>query len=262
MLHAFPGRAICDLNLIPNFKEWAPYLGPFTRADDIVLNTERRKVNKGNGKLEKECREMSQERILEMLFNDLYLQVKNTAKRCKISTAGSKTDIIMRLKSVLTRDAHLPNIVVVDMAHIVAKHANRSRREDNEKYNKGDNERKLFRPYDGRAADPVIKDNVKKANDGTLSVSYPWMPNTGSTSKQSNFKKDAHPVTGSDARLCLFHERNSSSEIETLPRNGNIPELNGLFNSEIEEQLHLKFDSDKKFLNMMTQITHIYIKSP
>ena len=227
---------------------------------------------------------MSQERILKMLSNDSYLQVKNIEKRCKISTAGSKIDIIMRLKSVLTRDeekfnkifikmwghsggwmsfscphsvvyylkfllraescrnyvdgclsmAYLPNVVVVDMAHIVSKHANRSRREDIEKYNKGDNEGKLFRPYDGRAADPEIKDNVKKANDGTLSVSFPWMPNTSSTSKQSDFKKDAHPVTGSDAHLCLFdkfHECNSSSEIEALRRSGNIPELNGLFNS-------------------------------
>ena len=188
MLHAFPGCAICELNLKPNFKEWAPHLALFARANDIALNTEHRKINKRNGKLEEECREMSQERILEMLSNDSYLQVKNTAKRCKISTARSKIDIIMRLKSVLTRDeekfnkiftkmwghsgdwlsfscphglvyyvkfllraescrdyvdgylsmAYLPNVVVVDMTHIVAKHANRSRREDIEKYKKGD----------------------------------------------------------------------------------------------------------------------------
>ena len=68
-----------------------------------------------------------------------------------------------------------------------SKYANRSRREDNEKYSKGDNEGKLFRLYDGRGADPEIKDNAKKANDGTFPISYPWMPNTGSTSKQSNF---------------------------------------------------------------------------
>ena len=63
------------------------------------------------------------------------------------------------------------------------------------------------------------------------------MPNTCSTSKQSDFQKDAHPVTGSNAHLCLFdkfHERNSSSEIEALRRIGNLPELNGLFNSEIK----------------------------
>ena len=172
-----------------------------------------------------------------MLSSDSYLQVKNTAKSCKILIAGSKIDTIMRLKSVVTRDvekfnnffsnmsghsggwlslscpydvvnylkfllraerfrdyvdgclsmAHLPN-VVVDMAHIVAKHANSSRRKDIEKYDKGHNEGILFRPYDGRAADPEIKDNVKKVNDDTLSVSNPWMPNTASTSKQNNFK--------------------------------------------------------------------------
>ena len=80
--------------------------------------------------------------------------------------------------------------------------------------------------------------------------------------KQSHFKKDAHSVTGSDVHLCLFdkfHERNSSSEIEALRRIGNIPELNGPFNSEIEEQLYLQFHSDKKFLNMMAPITHIYL---
>ena len=158
--------------------------------------------------------------------------------------------------------SNLPNVFVANMAQIVAKHANRSRREDIEKYNKEDNEGKRFRPYDGRAANLEIKDNVKNANDGTLSDSYPWMPNTGSTSKQSNFKKDAHLVTGSDAHLCLFdkfHERNSSSEIQALHRIGNIPELNCFFNSEIEEQLHLKFDGGKKFLNMMTPITHFYL---
>ena len=85
---------------------------------------------------------------------------------------------------------------------------------------------------------------------------------TGSISKQTNFKKDAHPVTGSDIHLCLFdkfHERNSSSEIEALGQIGNVPELNSLFNSEIKEQPHLKLDSDKKFLNMMTSITHIHL---
>ena len=32
-----------------------------------------------------------------------------------------------------------------------------------------------------------------------------------------------------------------------------------MFNSQVEEQLHLQFDSNKKFLNMMTPVTHIYL---
>ena len=58
---------------------------------------------------------MSQERILKMLSNDSYLQVKNIEKRCKISTAGSKIDIIMRLKSVLTRDVEKFNKIFIKM---------------------------------------------------------------------------------------------------------------------------------------------------
>ena len=38
---------------------------------------------------------MTEERILEMLTNDSYLKVKNTAKSCKLPTTGSKMDIIM-----------------------------------------------------------------------------------------------------------------------------------------------------------------------
>ena len=40
---------------------------------------------------------MTKERILEMLTNDSYLKVKNTAKNCKLPTTGSKMNIFMRL---------------------------------------------------------------------------------------------------------------------------------------------------------------------
>ena len=62
--------------------------------------------------------------------------------------------------------------------------------------------------------------------------------------------------------MCLFdkfNERNTTSKTEVLRRIGNIAELNGKFNSEIEEQLHLKFDNDKRSLNMMQPTTHIYL---
>ena len=51
----------------------------------------------------------------------------------------------------------------------------------------------------------------------------------------------------------------SSSEIESLRKAGCVHELNGMFNSKVEEQLYLKLDSNKKFLNMMTPINHIYL---
>ena len=69
-------------------------------------------------------------------------------------------------------------------------------------------------------------------------------------------------VTGTDIRHCLFdriHEGNTSSEIESLRKIGCVLELNGIFNSEVEEQLHLKFDNNKHFLNMITPTKHIYL---
>ena len=48
-------------------------------------------------------------------------------------------------------------------------------------------------------------------------------------------------------------------KIDALRRIENITELNGKFNSKIEEQLHLKFDNDKKCFDMMQPTTHIYL---
>ena len=60
-----------------------------------------------------------------------------------------------------------------------------------------------------------------------------------------------YPVTGDDIRLCLFdrfHEGNTLSEIESLRKIACALELHGMFYSEVKEQLHLKFDSNNKFL--------------
>ena len=100
MLHAFPGRAIGDLNLKRNFKEWAPHLGPFTTADDI-LNI--KKLIKKMVSQRKNAKKIRQDNILEMLSNNSYLQVRNTAKSCKILTPGRKIDI-MCLASAITKD--------------------------------------------------------------------------------------------------------------------------------------------------------------
>ena len=44
-----------------------------------------------------------------------------------------------------------PNVVIVDMAHIDARHANgRCRREDGLKYGEGNDEGFIFYPYEGR----------------------------------------------------------------------------------------------------------------
>ena len=75
-------------------------------------------------------------------------------------------------------------------------------------------------------------------------------------------KVNVHPITGSDINLCLFgrfHEGNSSRDIEYLRRINNITQLNSFVNSQVQEQLHLRFDKNKSFLNMMKPANHIFL---
>ena len=66
---------------------------------------------------------------------------------------------------------HIPNVVVIDMAHIIAKHVLVSRREDVQKY--GYNEEGIpFEPYSGRVADPDDPENVTNAKENNLELSF------------------------------------------------------------------------------------------
>ena len=42
-----------------------PYIGKYSRRSKIVLNTGYKKISKINGKFEEDCREMTEEHILE-----------------------------------------------------------------------------------------------------------------------------------------------------------------------------------------------------
>ena len=150
---------------------------------------------------------------------------------------------------------HIPYVVVIDMALITAKHALVSRREDVQKYEYNE-EGILFEPYSGRVADPDDSETVTNVKENNLELPFPWILQEH-TNNQSH-----HPITNSDVHLCLFdrfHEKNTSSEIESLRKIGCVLEIKGMFNSEVEEQLHLQFDSNKIFLNMMAPVTHIYL---
>ena len=103
---AFTRSNLKSLNIKPNLHYWAPYIGRKTRRCSNILNTEHRKVKTGTEKnIENDdCREMTEERLLEMLSNDTLREVKSAAKTCKVSTVGSKMDIIMRIKAAALKD--------------------------------------------------------------------------------------------------------------------------------------------------------------
>ena len=159
-----------------------------------------------------------------MLSNDTLRKVKSATKTCKVSTAGSKMNLIMRIKAAalkygkkfrkifskrwghsggwlsfscpygvvyylkfllraesrrdyvdgLLSMEHLPNITVIDMAHIAANHALASRKEDVMKYGYDENGI-LFKPYNSRVADPENPKNVANSIENCLEVSFPWI---------------------------------------------------------------------------------------
>ena len=155
---------------------------------------------------------------------------------------------------------HQTIILIVDLAHIVANHANNTRKEDNRKYGKADEEGRLFFPYEGHVGSSDDSESIRLSREKLLDVNFPWMSFTNEP--LTKIEGNVHPITGSDIHLCLFgrlHEGNSSSDIEYLRRINNIPQLNSVVNSQVQEQLHLRFEKNKNFLNMMKTANHIFL---
>ena len=103
---------------------------------------------------------------------------------------------------------HLPNIAVIDMVHIVANHALVSRKEDVIKYGYDENGI-LFKPYNGRVADPENPENVANAIENRLEVSFPWICQHHQSKISTNDARQechqVHPVAGTDIldSVCL-----------------------------------------------------------
>ena len=78
-----------------------------------VLTTEHKKIRQvyESTEAQDECKEMNEERLIEMLSNNTLKKVKKAAKQCNISTAGNKISIIVRIKvAILTDDSKFRNI--------------------------------------------------------------------------------------------------------------------------------------------------------
>ena len=149
------------------------------------------------------------------------------AKRCRDYIDG-----LLSLK-------HQPNILIVDMAHIVANHANNTRKEDNRKYGKADEEGRLFFPCEGRVSSSDDSEYIRLSKGNLLEVNFLWMSTTNEP--LTKIEGNVHPITGSGINICLFDrfcEGNTSSDIEYLRRINNIPKLNNVVNSQVQEQLH------------------------
>ena len=85
--------------------------------------------------------------------------------QCEI--CESSRDYIDSLLSV----KYIPNVVVIDMAHIIAKHMLISKKDDVNK-NRYNEEGNLFEPYSGSVAGPDDPANVTNAKENNLELSF------------------------------------------------------------------------------------------
>ena len=151
-----------------------------------------------------------------------------------------------------------PSITICDIPERLASHVNSS-------------VPGFFSPHDGRLF-PLTENNLAAAEQGVLEKSLPWIHNEGAPSFPSPDSLSVnhgteelisiHPTTKVPDRYCLsdrFHETNSSQRRALLRRVTMVPELNGIVNTEAEEQLHNIIGRSNYCLNTMKPVNHLFM---
>ncbi len=68
MSRGFRGQKYERTVINPDLRYWAPFVGETSRIGDLLYHSEHRKVNNDKDDLQIKCREMSEEQLLETLF--------------------------------------------------------------------------------------------------------------------------------------------------------------------------------------------------
>lgn len=163
-------------------------------------------------------------------------------------SARDHVDALLSLKTP-------PTIYISDVAGRVAGHANNRTRQS------------FFRPFDGRLCEATAE-NVAKASAKELVVHLPWvrtMTEGGCFQTKNNEVTEAldkpHPVTGTSDRFSLYdrcHQRNQKQEKEKLRSLDLVPELTGLINSSMAEQLNRELANSRYFLCQLKDVHFMF----
>ena len=104
VMRGFSDREVEELKVRPNLLNWAPYIGKETRESNNVYNTEHRKIKADDGEMEADCREMTEERLYELLHQSTLHELKVQAESVGLRPKGTKLEIIMQLKNCVSKD--------------------------------------------------------------------------------------------------------------------------------------------------------------
>lgn len=142
---------------------------------------------------------------------------------------------------------HRPNVTICDIAHLVAKHGNRT-------------VPNMFCPDEGRLCPPT-EENLLLAEDGKVLFSAPFLENVAiSTDITSN--NNFNPITNSAIHLALFdwfHEGNCKNRLENLRKSSLVKQISGLVDTQAVEQLFNSSKRDIYFLNNMLPLHHLFV---
>ncbi len=163
-------------------------------------------------------------------------------------SARDHVDALLSLKTP-------PTMYISDVAGRVARHANNRTRQA------------FFRPFDGRLCEATAE-NVAKASSKELVVHLPWvktMKEGGRVQSKNNGATETldkpHPITGTSDRFSLydrFHQHNQKQEKEKLRSLDLVPELTGLINSSMAEQLNRELGNSRYFLCQLKDIHYMF----
>ncbi len=90
IVHGFPGANMQEFVVERNLLNWAPFIGSKSRRGTHVYNTEHRKVRMEDGRIEEDCREVTEERLLEILHQSTLKDTQSFAKNLGLTGKGSK----------------------------------------------------------------------------------------------------------------------------------------------------------------------------
>ncbi|MES9880904.1 MAG: hypothetical protein ABW185_08490 [Sedimenticola sp.] len=254
-------------------------------------------MNRQSGELEGDCREITEERLVELLQHSSRQEVEAFAKSLGSKPKGSKADIVMQIKVAISKDnekfkkafsklwgrsggwvsgtcthgiIYCVKFVLraegprdyIDLLLSMKHQPNIVVSDMANMLVAHGNKRQngMFQPFNGMVAEPTVG-NVQMAKNGQLDISLPWLTGTERRHDCTD-SQYVHPISGSDWHLCLFdrfHERNVKKEEEVMRRITHVKQLKGRLNSQKDEQLHAKYNHDMRYLNEMQPINHIFL---
>ncbi|XP_016407530.1 uncharacterized protein LOC107739835 [Sinocyclocheilus rhinocerous] len=276
----------------PSYNYWAPWIGPNTRKEDTVLNTEYAMMHAPRPATEDAELEVTEERLEEVLTNLKVDVVRRLCKQCGLDPSGSKMNLVVRLRQEMRNRSSYDKVfqkvwgasggwavitcpcgVVYSLKFLIRAESPRDYADCLLSFkhfpNIYDFARGLatytylrelecvpFRPYEERLKEPT-PENIKLAVEGKLKVNLLWLKE-----KKDNVDPDCHPITGSAEHYALydlFHEKNTKDARDALCNVQIVPELAGWVNSQCAEQLFSDMRKNNYFLNTLTPSGHIFL---